>query len=396
MRLLQSFWVGIVCAAGMTIHADAVAEDTSGSCSGPAVTPSEPTSVVSTTDYFAGADETAAPDPQVEAAQKAWNDYRAAIFEALRSSPVPRDWALATVAHLDFGAQGDAQRSEREALLDRAVKAAPDDALVLWIALIQAHSSRTTNATSAPLQRLQQLEPDNAAVWLEELIPAQKRRDSAVVDKALQRMSVSTRFDGHFADLSQALLATFQRFPLPASLPVDGDPAKLVPYAYAASITGAVAIPAFQDLIAACRVDPGTGANAQRSGDCAATGRLMAAHGDTLITNHVGMTLLRVSHTFGDGDVALARTQDWLREQFTTKLLASAGTPDQASSVDEMIGYVTDLIQSGNEIEAMRRAVVRTGAPLTPPDEWIDKQSPYSEERLQQDQSALQHSSAQP
>ncbi len=396
MRLMQSFWVAIVCAAGMAIHADAVAEDTSGSCSGPAVTPREPTSVVSTPDYFAGADDTAAPDPQVEAAQKAWSDYRAAIFEALRSSPVPRDWALATVAHLDFGAQGDTQRGEREALLDRAVKAAPDDALVLWIALIQARTASATSTSPSPLQRLQQLEPDNAYVWLENLIPAQKRRDSAAVDEALQRMSVSTRFDGHFADLSQALLATFQRFPLPASLPVDSDPAKLVPYAYAASIAGALAIPAFQDLITACRVDPDTGANAQRSGDCAATGRLMAMRGDTLIVNHIGMTLLRVSRTFGDDDVALARTQDWQREQFSTKLMAPVGTPDQASSADEMIAYVTDLIQSSSEIEAMRRAVARTGAALTPPDEWIDKQSPYSEDRLRQDQSALQRSAAKP
>jgi hypothetical protein len=169
----------------------------------------------------------------------------------------------------------------------------------------------------------------------------------------------------------------------PSGQPIDSDPfqsARAVPYVYAAVVTSAPALPSFQDLIAACRVDPSSGANSQRSVDCAAVGRLMARRGDTQITNRIGMSLLRVSRMFADDDVGEARAQDWLREQFTAKLLASTGTPDQAF-VDEMITYQRDWIETGSELEAMRRAVARGGLPPAPGGDWIDKASPFSAER---------------
>jgi hypothetical protein len=39
---------------------------------------------------------------------------------------------------------------------------------------------------------------------------------------------------------------------------------------------------------------------------------------------------------------------------------------------------------------ALRTTVVRSGGAVTPPDDWVDKMSPFSEKRLQQDQAALQ------
>ena len=115
----------------------------------------------------------------------------------------------------------------------------------------------------------------------------------------------------------------------------------------------------------------------------------MAAHSDTLIANHIGWSILRISRTFSDDDVSQARTQDWLHEQFTTRLLALAGSPNE-SAAEDMITYQTDWFDSGSEVEAMRRAVARAGTPVTPPDDWIDKLSPFSEDRFQQDQAALQ------
>jgi hypothetical protein len=356
-------------------------------CSGPAAG-GEQTAIATTPDYLAGNDEIQAPDPKAEAAEKAWLDYQASVLDALRHSPAPRDWALSTVAGLTFDRQP--ADVERDALLKRAMAAAPDDALVQWVAVMRLSPGAVESA--APLRRLQLLEPDNAAVWLETLIPAQKRNDAAGVDRVLNRMASSGRFDGHFIDLSRALLDVYQRTPPAAAVAAQDDPfrsARAAPYAYAAAITSATALPAFQDLLNACRVDPRTGANAQRSIDCAAAGRLMAARSDTLLASRIGLTLLRLSRTFSDEDVSQARTQDWLREQFTAKLLAAAGSPDE-SSAEDMITYQADWMQTGSEVEAMRRAVARAGTPVTPPDDWTDKLSPFSEDRFEQDQAALQ------
>jgi len=54
-----------------------------------------------------------------------------------------------------------------------------------------------------------------------------------------------------------------------------------------------------------------------------------------------------------------------------------------------MITYQSDWIETGSEVEAMRRAVARAGIPVTPPDDWTDKLSPFSEDRFKQDQAAL-------
>ena len=389
MKLMQSVAATLICAVGLATQAGAEPADTNGSCSGPKAA-DEQTAIVTTPDYLAGNDESEAPDPQAEAAEKAWVDYQASVLDALRHSPAPRDWALATVAGLTFDKQSAAADIERDALLKRAMAAAPDDALVQWIAVMRLHPAAVESAAS--LRRLQLLEPGNAAVWLQTLIRAQKHNDAAGVDQALNRMASGSRFDGHFIDLSRALLDAYQRTPPAATVAAQDDPfrsARAAPYVYAASITTATALPAFQDLLNACRVDPRTGTNAQRSIDCAAAGRLMAARGDTLIANHIGLSMLRVSRTFSDDDVSQARMQDWLREQFTTKLLALAGSPDE-SAAEDMITYQTDWMETGSEVEAMRRAVARAGTPVTPPDDWTDKFSPFSEDRFQQDQAALQ------
>jgi hypothetical protein len=51
----------------------------------------------STLDYGIENEGAVAPDPQAEIAQRAWKDYQAQIFDGLRHSPQPRDWALAFV-----------------------------------------------------------------------------------------------------------------------------------------------------------------------------------------------------------------------------------------------------------------------------------------------------------
>jgi hypothetical protein len=48
-------------------------------------------------------------------------------------------------------------------------------------------------------------------------------------------------------------------------------------------------------------------------------------------------------------------------------------------------------MEINSEIESMRRALARAGKPLTPPSDWIDEQSPFSAQRLHDDQLAAAH-----
>jgi hypothetical protein len=390
MKLMRSMRAVLILAAGINAHVVAASEEASGSCDGPAPTAEAP--AYSTLDYGIENEGAVAPDPQAEIAQRAWKDYQAQIFDGLRHSPQPRDWALAGVAVLDF--TGETSRGpERDALLKRAVDAAPGDALVQWIAVRHLAPGATDAIASDALRRLQSREPDNAAVWLYDLIAAQKRKDAGAVDEALNRMATASRFDGHLTDLAQALVEVYQRTPVPALPATPGteflQSPNVLPYAIAMAAASASALPAFQDLIAACRIDPATGANAPRSADCAAVGRLMAARGDTVIANHIGMAVLRVSKTFSDDDVHLARDTDWVLDRSSATMTALESSRDPSVG-DAFVAYMTDWFATGNEIEAMRRAVVRSGGAVTPPDDWVDKMSPFSEKRLQQDQAALQ------
>jgi hypothetical protein len=80
-------------------------------------------------------------------------------------------------------------------------------------------------------------------------------------------MASSSRFDGHFTDLSRGIARCLPTYAAGGYRRGQDDPfrsASVAPYAYAAAITSATALPAFQDLLNACRVDPLTGANTQR------------------------------------------------------------------------------------------------------------------------------------
>ena len=132
---------------------------------------------------------------------------------------------------------------------------------------------------------------------------------------------------------------------------------ELVPHTSAIAITTAVAFPAYQSLITACRINPATGANASRAGDCAAIGRLMTTHGTSVISNLMGYSILRVSRTFNDDDVKRARIDDWVYQQYGNSL----GDLADQRSITEIIAHDNDWITAGSEMDAMRHTIARTG-----------------------------------
>ena len=378
---VQVFFAGVMAAISAgSFAADTPAADAGGSCTHE--TPEPRTAVVDVPDYGVDADNSTADDADTEAAEALWHAYQASILSALRTSSDPHDWALATLVHVEFARESD--DPDRAALMKHAVAALPDDAMILWIALEQGQGKNAKNTADAALQRLQYLEPDNAAVWNEVLVRATKSKDIAGEDAALARMAMSSRFDLHLADLMKRLNGAYRRNPVPdeyirllaKTTPevADQDMAGIA----AAMTTYAVALPAFQHVINACRLNPTTGEHAGRADYCAAIGRTMAFHADTLIANRIGFAVLRVSRTFTPDDVQNARPDDWVHRQYT----AIAGNESAAQGK----AYQSDWYETGSEMEAMRRMVAHAGRSLTPPADWVDDNSLFSDERLHSDE----------
>ena len=333
-----------------------------------------PSSAVELPDYRGATDET--PDPEEVAAQKAWRGYQESIFEVLSRSPNPRDWALATlVQNLQFDV-GNPDANNHGDLLQRATREAPDDVLVQWVAMNSGGAVH-----DKALHRLHELEPENGAVWMEDLAVATKRKDNAGIGAALAKISSSQRFDTHFTDLLKHLTEVFSQNPVPdsyrAAASKEGFPSGKDSLAYATAmtvtVTAAAAIPSFQNVVNACRIDPASGTNSSRAADCAAIGKLMTKHGDTLIANRIGASVLRVSRTYTDEDMQVARDLDWIYQRAT-----------EQSAADFTKQY-HDWIETGSEVESIRRSLVRAGIAPMPPEHWLDTWSLFSAERLRND-----------
>lgn len=323
-------------------------------------------------------------DAEAERAE-AWTDYQQSVVETLSRSADPRDWALAAVgSHIPYSNTSGRLRDQLANGLARAAAAAQDDALVQWLAMSQSTGAASKREAQ---RRLEQHETGNAALWLADLDDGVRVGDKSAVNAALARMAASEKFDAHFSDLVQALAQAYRRVPAPDSLfdaLPDDDRARLrdvLPLTAAMAQANAIAIPGFQNLLNACRVDPATGVNIERAGDCAAIGRMLVARGDTLIANRIGSSLLRVARVFSAGDVEAARVVDWI----STSYAPLANEPPMAHPVERMQRYVDDWIETGRELEAMRRALEREGVVSAPAPDWRGPYPSFSEERLRAD-----------
>jgi hypothetical protein len=107
----------------------------------------------------------------------------------------------------------------------------------------------------------------------------------------------------------------------------------------------------------------------------------MVARGDTLLANRIGAVLLRVSHTSTDDDLQTMRNIDWAYQNSVGA--QAAGT--ETETARDLVERYRDWIETGSEVESMRRALARKGVPPTPPGDWTDTWSVFSTERQRAD-----------
>lgn len=244
----------------------------------------------------------ATPGERLEAAME---EYTGRAVERLAASPSPRERWIAGLLLLDqsmrAGDRSDALRERAQGLLDAALKAGQDDATLLFWALLDppvrktAGAAATAQARLAMLARLQQLEPDNAVVWIGTL-PA---RDAAgaipLAIEALRRAAGAKRFDTHFSTSMRMLVNSLQKVPLPDEWPEtdelpgwEGVRREDLPVILAVGVGNALAMPYLVTLQWWCG---GNSSEHPWLADCRTLARRMVEHSDSIVTHSLGLAL---------------------------------------------------------------------------------------------------------
>lgn len=309
-----------------------------------------------------------------------WDAWRADVAATLRDSADPQDRALSII----MGPPLRGSNKESPDFLRELARDLPRDAGVQF--LVRGLARSTDPALAArTLSRLHALEPDNAAVWMEDLQDAAGRRDATGVEAALAGMAGSARFDDHLADWLGRARGVGERFPAPATVlneigreNLPEAPEWLLSAADAVAVQNRLALPSYQSLTRACTIDAASDLHVGREAHCLRIGRLLAA-GPNLIANQIGFAVLLASGTWTAADEAAAREQAWLRDSWSTASQAEA----EATQAGTVLAFQNDWIDTGSEIEAIRRGVERAGLPTLPPADWAAAPfSPFGAGRL--------------
>lgn len=279
-----------------------------------------------------------------------WKATRGHLAQSLAASSNPRDWLLSAALF------AEPRSAEAAATLAKAVAAAPDDALVQWVAATAGNESATTALT--------RLEPDNGASWLPMLRSAIERDDESGIDAALSGFSASARFDDHYGQLLHAWQDALRAEP---DAPIcDGDEKHCNrterEFSLAMALTAASVFPATQPILNFCKA---TAADSPHRRQCETGARNMFRNSQTMVSSAVGFALLRDLDALTPADKELRRQREWLSK--VTMPIHRNFVPGNAAYA----AFLADWTTLDSEFEVMRRLAQRNGQPLLPPDGWV-------------------------
>ncbi|WP_257385515.1 hypothetical protein [Tahibacter caeni] len=289
------------------------------------------------------------------------------LYRKLRESAAPRDWMLASQLLVLSMADDDPDFSSvgRAELLRNAAAAAPEDALVQWVAMMAMPSADGGCAAPrmpANLDAVLRLESDNGLAWLPVLSQAWQAKDALAIDSALTRMAAATRYDDHSIEYGQLMIELFRDNPdtmhaLGAANAAADEAVDPVQYGLIMSQT--LSTP-FQVLVRACDRAKQPEADTRRFAICADLGQRLLREGKTGLVSRIGDTVLAKAGLSDDAEAAaLRRETAWL-----TQALADGDVVEQAHR------YADALQRHGNELEALRELARARGLSPTPPPTW--------------------------
>jgi len=345
---------------------------------------------------FATAEETEfsrlLADPAREEIFSIDKTYREKLVADLESSDKPRDWAMG--GWIQFGDKGDAS-------ILRALKAAPHDRLIQWMSMLrertfsapvwingaQGYSVEEKELDESALASLSRAEPDNAFAWLFAVRDAAGRKDDKAIDAALAHVASSKYYDDHAADILKAQIELFRSHPLPdayfaavarldpgwgihGSFSKDTAPYYENRYPFAdlgvRNVFNVTSDIGGRALYVAC-TQPSQRSPA-RTDACMKAARVLAAHARRVSERNTGSLLLNDMSVFTADDIARARAQVWMETQYES-IHPRSGMNGRPYMQDD-IAFANDWLETSDENEAMRRAVLRAGKTLAPPDDF--------------------------
>lgn len=316
------------------------------------------------------------------AAEREGSRHLDRMVASLRTSPSPRDRALATRLYSIEMLSDPADKAWRGIALRKAAADAPNDRLVQWLWAVADEGGSGCNATNPCPERqmaLANLEPDNAAAWIPTGQEAWKRRDDVALDSLLQKMSGASYYDELFEEAVVALNKLYIRYPIPAPVTQAWTAREKRQSAMASEINpesagmvaaiasaAAFALPAMAAMQACDRKKNPKAAEA-RFENCGRLGRMILAEGHTMWSTSMATLVLRRSGNVDDKEIALIRGQRWRSHQ------ASTLSTNYLSDMAGFRAYFADLESTRSELRAQELQLQRAGIPMAPPDGWMPK-----------------------
>lgn len=351
----------------------------------------------------ANAGESTASDEE-QRYESAFREYKIALAERLSVDPDPRrrmaaailikveaQLAAASRAHPDsddFTLANFPASLDLDELVGSALTQAPDDPLLLWIAATNCPASAATCEPHRALDRLRELQSDNAMVWLHNSAnkPLPGRdvavqalpdgRDTVDEDARLRRIASATRVDGFHWDIQRMLLDAFLQRPLPDELLEASDFAtptqeKLAVMA-AIGYEMAFVAPHWGQVSELCGLVVINAKGESRRELCIAALSNINERADTLLAKRLALSRLLQLLPEGearDATLAEQHRNDWQMTVYFELLPPDTGGLPQADAEAER--HITNLRRAGTtEMTAMREGLIAAGIPLDPPDDW--------------------------
>lgn len=322
------------------------------------------------------------PQQRLERAMKAYADAAIETFAASTSARerwiggmMLADKALRSGASTEAAAAFNARA---QTLFDSArADAGEDPTLLFWVMFDpplgdQPDSRALAQARLSVLARLQQIEPDNAVVWLANLPARDLPGSIPVAIELLSKAAAAKRFDTHFAATMRALLSAFGRVPLPEGWPdtqgLEGwekIQAADVQVVMAVGVSSAMAMPYLVGVQWWC---DGNSAEHPWLPDCRRLVRLMTDHSDSIVPHSLALSLAVKLHDADSAEAARALVQRrelaWLVENGMQRV----GPGQPVAFADWRKAW---LKPGASELSVSRAIVAAQGLPATPPEDFV-------------------------
>jgi hypothetical protein len=292
--------------------------------------------------------------------------YRRSVVAALTSLATPE--ALIQAAMLTLHDDEIVEREQAIAsLLDRAFEKAPDSAFGWYVATLYCAGERPEACPKDAARRLTEVDPSNGYAWL--LLATTQSGDAAYA--SLRRAARSERFDDYLAATYAAYAHAFEDSKVKPPQLVARPARVLAPRARVERVVAqvqsmAMPFPALYNFVNLCRPERIQGRDHATRDDCIEVGTRMARMKGGLITNMVGVAVVRrlARGTPLEAEMKALRA----RYVYLSEVHKALGSGAQLSY--DLERRQRDVQEVG-ELESYARIAAHFGKPTMPPADWV-------------------------